>query len=250
MNNVVAVHIPDGVDGDAARAAMLERLRHRDRHLVRSAARQGLADRHHGLQRPQRRRAGHPGRARAGAARHGVPRHRRRRRRARPRRSTRERPRDAGTTEAVLARCAELDRFSAAPHGLERVHLSPEHAAANALRRAAGCGRPGCATWQDAAGNQWGRREGREPGLPALRARLAPRHRARRRPLRRHARRGDGDRGRRAARRPGRRRCPSRSRWSGSATRRAPGSARRCWAAAPSPAPGTTTGGTCATATA
>lgn len=71
------------------------------------------------------------------------------------------------TAAEVLARCAELDRISAHPDRLERVHLTPEHAAANALAtrwmRDAGL-----TPWQDAAGNQYGRREGREPGLPAL----------------------------------------------------------------------------------
>ena len=31
----------------------------------------------------------------------------------------------------VLARCAELDAFTAAPDRLERVYLTPEHAGAN-----------------------------------------------------------------------------------------------------------------------
>jgi allantoate deiminase len=71
------------------------------------------------------------------------------------------------TAREVLDRCAELDRFTATPPALERVYLSPEHAAANAV--AAGwMERAGLRTWQDAAGNQCGRREGREPGLPAL----------------------------------------------------------------------------------
>lgn len=67
----------------------------------------------------------------------------------------------------VLARCAELDRFSAHPTWLERAHLTPQHAAAaNAVAdwmRQAGLG-----TWMDSAGNMCGRVEGREPGLPAL----------------------------------------------------------------------------------
>ncbi len=71
------------------------------------------------------------------------------------------------TAADVLARCAELDRCSASPHHLERVHLTPEHAAANRL--AAGwLEQAGLRTWQDAAGNQWGRREARTPGRPAL----------------------------------------------------------------------------------
>lgn len=71
------------------------------------------------------------------------------------------------TARQVLERCVELDRLTATPPALERVYLSPEHAGANAL-----AGRwmteAGLRTWQDAAGNQCGRREGREPGLPAL----------------------------------------------------------------------------------
>ena len=71
------------------------------------------------------------------------------------------------TAADVLARCAELDRCSASPTHLERVHLTPEHAAANRL--AAGwLEEAGLRAWQDAAGNQWGRREARTPGRPAL----------------------------------------------------------------------------------
>ncbi|MDQ4051489.1 MAG: allantoate amidohydrolase [Actinomycetota bacterium] len=67
----------------------------------------------------------------------------------------------------VLDRCAQLDRFSSLPGGLARVYLSREHAQANALT-ATWMEQAGLRTWQDAAGNQWGRREGRRPGLPAL----------------------------------------------------------------------------------
>lgn len=71
------------------------------------------------------------------------------------------------TAREVLDRCAELDRFTADPPRLERVYLSREHASANAVT-----GRwmeqAGLRTWQDAAGNQCGRREGSTPGLPAL----------------------------------------------------------------------------------
>jgi allantoate deiminase len=67
----------------------------------------------------------------------------------------------------VLDRCDELAAISALAGGIERVHLSPEHARANAL--AAGWMREaGLDAWQDAAGNQCGRLEGRSPGLPAL----------------------------------------------------------------------------------
>ncbi|GAA4658672.1 allantoate amidohydrolase [Kineococcus glutinatus] len=70
-------------------------------------------------------------------------------------------------TARVLARCDELAALSASPDGIERVYLSPEHAAANAL--AAGwMAAAGLRTRQDAAGNLCGRLEGREPGLPAL----------------------------------------------------------------------------------
>ncbi|MGY1915235.1 allantoate amidohydrolase [Blastococcus sp. SYSU DS0973] len=71
------------------------------------------------------------------------------------------------TAAHVLARCAELDRISASPHHLERVHLTAEHAAANRLV-AGWLAAAGLTPWQDAAGNQWGRREGTSPGLPAL----------------------------------------------------------------------------------
>jgi allantoate deiminase len=71
------------------------------------------------------------------------------------------------TAAEVLDRCAQLDLFSSLPTGLERIYLSSEHAQANA-QAAAWMEAAGLRTWQDAAGNQWGRREGREPGLPAL----------------------------------------------------------------------------------
>ncbi|WP_222194998.1 allantoate amidohydrolase [Modestobacter italicus] len=67
----------------------------------------------------------------------------------------------------VLARCAELDQLSAHPQHLERLHLTAEHAAANRLT-AGWMELAGLRTWQDAAGNQWGRREGAAPGQPAL----------------------------------------------------------------------------------
>ena len=72
-------------------------------------------------------------------------------------------------TEAqlLLDRCDELAAISSRPDALERVHLSPEHRAANDL--VAGWMREaGLKTWQDAAGNQCGRLEGSEEGLPAL----------------------------------------------------------------------------------
>ena len=69
--------------------------------------------------------------------------------------------------QLLLDRCDELAAISSNPEFLERVHLSPEHRAANDL--VAGWMREaGLSTWQDAAGNQCGRLEGREPDLPAL----------------------------------------------------------------------------------
>ncbi len=73
----------------------------------------------------------------------------------------------AGSSEEALARCGHLDQFSSLLPQLERVHLSSEHAQANAAA-ARWMQRAGLTTWQDAAGNICGRREGREPGLPAL----------------------------------------------------------------------------------
>ena len=69
--------------------------------------------------------------------------------------------------QLILERCDELAAISSSPDFLERVHLSPEHAAANALV-ASWMEQAGLSTWQDAAGNQCGRIEGASPGLPAL----------------------------------------------------------------------------------
>jgi len=76
---------------------------------------------------------------------------------------------ESSRTEAalILERCDDLAGLSSQPERLERVHLSPEHKAANALV-AQWMEEAGLSTWQDAAGNQCGRREGTEPGLPAL----------------------------------------------------------------------------------
>jgi len=69
--------------------------------------------------------------------------------------------------ETILDRCDELAAISSDPERLVRVHLSKEHRAANDLV-AQWMTEAGLSTWQDAAGNQCGRLEGREPGLPAL----------------------------------------------------------------------------------
>ncbi|MFT4084380.1 MAG: allantoate amidohydrolase [Nocardioides sp.] len=69
--------------------------------------------------------------------------------------------------QAVLDRCAELDQYSASPHHLERVYLSPQHRQANG-RVADWMRQAGLTTRTDAAGNLVGRREGPRHGLPAL----------------------------------------------------------------------------------
>lgn len=69
--------------------------------------------------------------------------------------------------ELILERCDDLATISSAPGHLTRVHLSPEHRAANDMV-AGWMVEAGLSTWQDAAGNQCGRREGSEPDLPAL----------------------------------------------------------------------------------
>jgi allantoate deiminase len=67
----------------------------------------------------------------------------------------------------IMERCNDLAGLSSHPEKLERVHLSPEHRAANDLV-ATWMEEAGLSVWQDPAGNQCGRLEGREPGLPAL----------------------------------------------------------------------------------
>lgn len=73
----------------------------------------------------------------------------------------------------IMHRCDELAGISAMKDdagqvtGILRAYLTPEHAEHNALA-AAWMTEVGLRTWQDAAGNQCGRLEGREEGLPAL----------------------------------------------------------------------------------
>lgn len=81
---------------------------------------------------------------------------------------------EIGTSDWVLARCDDLTRHSSRPDALERVHLSPEHAAANMAVRAWMLD-AGLDTETDAAGNLWGRRAAdgtpqrpAAPGEPAL----------------------------------------------------------------------------------
>jgi allantoate deiminase len=72
-------------------------------------------------------------------------------------------------SDAVIAmqRADELATYSSSATGIDRQYLTPEHAAVNAIA-ARWMTEAGMSTWQDAAGNQYGRLEGRTPGLPAL----------------------------------------------------------------------------------
>lgn len=64
----------------------------------------------------------------------------------------------AAAARRVMARCDELARVTATPGEIERVYLSPEHARVNRLA-AEWMRELGMRTWQDAAGNQFGRIE-------------------------------------------------------------------------------------------
>ncbi|WP_457808925.1 allantoate amidohydrolase [Kushneria sp. EE4] len=69
--------------------------------------------------------------------------------------------------ESIVAACDQLAAISADAGQLTRCYLTPEHARANA-QLAQWMQDAGMQTWQDAAGNQWGRLEGNDPSLPAL----------------------------------------------------------------------------------
>lgn len=75
--------------------------------------------------------------------------------------------------ERIMARCDELASISALPDGILRAYLTPEHLrhnqlAAQWMEEAGLLAATAHRVWQDAAGNQCLRIEGREPGLPAL----------------------------------------------------------------------------------
>ena len=74
---------------------------------------------------------------------------------------------ELSTAAIIMDRCDELAAISCDPEHLERVHLTPEHAAANALV-ATWMREAGLSTWQDAAGNMCGRRAIDTSGRPAL----------------------------------------------------------------------------------
>lgn len=76
-------------------------------------------------------------------------------------------PDSLAAAERVMQRCDRLAEISSSPSLLERVHLSPEHRRANEVV-AEWMTQAGLSAWQDAGGNQCGRIEGAEPGLPAL----------------------------------------------------------------------------------
>lgn len=69
--------------------------------------------------------------------------------------------------DAIVAACDQLAAISADEGQLTRCYLTPEHARANA-QLARWMQDAGMQTWQDAAGNQWGRLEGSDASLPAL----------------------------------------------------------------------------------
>ena len=75
----------------------------------------------------------------------------------------------AAAGRRVMARCDELARVTATPGAIERVYLSPEHARVNRLV-AEWMREIGMRTWQDAAGNLWGRLDGADaaPDAPAV----------------------------------------------------------------------------------
>ncbi len=74
---------------------------------------------------------------------------------------------DMTAAERVLDRADELASHSDLPDGIERVYLSPQHRAANDLA-ARWMREAGLVAWEDAAGNQCGRRAGAGDQLPAV----------------------------------------------------------------------------------
>lgn len=69
--------------------------------------------------------------------------------------------------ESIVVACDRLAAISADDGQLTRCYLTPEHARAH-TQLAQWMQDAGMQTWQDAAGNQWGRLEGSDPSLPAL----------------------------------------------------------------------------------
>ena len=197
MNNVIAVHIPDGVDGDGARGTLLAdygieigtsfgplagkvwRVGVMGYNARKDAVLTTLAAIEQVL-----RRAGAPVHARR---RNGCC--------ARKLRGVTD---SESAAARVLARADELAEHSASPDGIERSYLTPQHARVNAIA-AAWMREAGLRSWPDAAGNQCGRRSIDTDDRPASAARVAPRHRSGRRAVRRHPGCSRRDRGRRSA---------------------------------------------------
>ncbi|WP_395243579.1 allantoate amidohydrolase [Agromyces sp. MMS24-K17] len=73
----------------------------------------------------------------------------------------------AASARRVMARCDELAAITSMDGGIERVYLSAEHARVNRIA-AEWMRDAGLATRQDAAGNQLGRIDGRDPDAPVL----------------------------------------------------------------------------------
>jgi allantoate deiminase len=69
--------------------------------------------------------------------------------------------------ERVMARADQLATHSSRADGIERVYLSPEHRAVNDLA-ATWMHQAGLVAWEDAAGNQCGRRAGSSDELPSV----------------------------------------------------------------------------------
>ena len=244
MNNVVAVEIPDGVDGDAVRGALLQDfgieigtsfgpLHGRVWRIGTMGANARLDTVLTTLAALEQvlRRAGAPGARR------------RRRRRGLPGLVSGLMLDVHTAARRIMARCDELAAYTSMTDGIERVYLSPEHARVNRL--AAALDARGRAGHVAGRGRQPVRAPGRAgPGGAVAAARVAPGHRAAT-----------------PAGTTGSSACSWRSRWSArcgprsarsasgstsspSGTRRAPGSAPRCSVSPRWPAAGTRRGGT------
>lgn len=69
--------------------------------------------------------------------------------------------------EQIYHRCDSLAEFTQTPEIMDRRYLTHEHAQANA-QVASWMQEAGMSTWQDQAGNQWGRYQGSDPDAPTL----------------------------------------------------------------------------------
>ena len=69
--------------------------------------------------------------------------------------------------QRLLQRCDQLAEFTSIDYGLCRTYLSPEHQACN-QQVSQWYQAAGMASWQDAAGNIWGRYRGSDPNAGTL----------------------------------------------------------------------------------